>query len=323
MKKILFIVFFLLLYSNLQAKTEIDKAFIKRTGNTKNQKFLAYSPDIYETREIRNNQVYDKYGCQGNNLSPKIVWKNAPDNTKSFAITMYTDDTNNNSGWWHWIIYNIPANVNLIESGANNNKKLLPKGAIQGLNDYGERDYGGVCPPFNKKYNYVITIYALDIEELDLSKNATPAMIVLNLNNHKIATTTIKSSYTGKDESTLFINKTNKNVISKSNNNKTQDNQIEEKKNKKSKKSKNVKNKYIFTGSTKQNKIDTEKAKTDNQEENKKVEESKPKVKYLNIKNIKVIKNKNLKQQENNKKTKSLVKNKSGKIKEYSLKSNK
>ena len=229
MKKILFIVFFLLLYSNLQAKTEIDKAFIKRTGNTKNQKFLAYSPDIYETREIRNNQVYDKYGCQGNNLSPKIVWKNVPDNTKSFAITMYTDDTNNNSGWWHWIIYNIPANINLIESGANNNKKLLPKGTIQGLNDYGERDYGGVCPPFNEKYNYVITIYALDIEELDLSKNATPAMIVLNLNNHKIATTTIKSSYTGKDESTLFINKTNKNVISKSNNNKTQDNQIEEK----------------------------------------------------------------------------------------------
>lgn len=323
MKKILFIIFFLFSYSNLQAKTEIDKAFIKRTGNTKNQKFLAYSPDIYETREIRNNQVYDKYGCQGNNLSPKIVWKNSPDNTKSFAITMYTDDTNNNSGWWHWIIYNIPANVNLIESGANNNKKLLPKGAIQGLNDYGERDYGGVCPPFNQKYNYVITIYALDIEELDLSKNATPAMIVLNLNNHKIATTTIKSSYTGKDESTLFINKTNNNVISKSNNNKTQDNKIEEKKNKKSKKKKNITNKYIFTGSTKQNEIDKEKANKDNQEENKKVEESKPKVKYLNIKNIKVIKNKNLKQQENNEKTKSLVKNKSGKIKEYNLKSNK
>ena len=315
MKKILFIIFFLFSYSNIQAKTEIDKAFIKRTENIKTKKFLAYSPDIYDGREIRNSQVYNQYGCQGYNISPKIVWRNAPENTKSFAITMYTDDTNNNSGWWHWIIYNIPANINLIESGANNNKKLLPKGAIQGLNDYGERDYGGVCPPFNEKYNYVITIYALDIEELDLSKNATPAMIVLNLNNHKIASTQIKSYYTGKDVSTLFLRKKkNKNYITYSN---KKNNKIKNKQNQ------NTQNKYIFKGTTKTNNVNKNKEKIQNNINNNQNEQKIQKKYIFNIKTINTKTNNNINNKIKSQKINSLFKNKSGKIKEYSLKSNK
>ncbi len=256
MTRLLFIIFFLLFSINLEAKTEIDKAFIKRTGNIKNQKFLAYSPDIYEGREIRNNQVYNKYGCRGNNISPQITWKNEPKNTKSFAITMYTKDANSGSGWWHWIIYNIPNNINFLLAGASNNKSLLPKGAVQGMNDYGENQYGGVCPPLNNKYDYTITVYALDVEELDLPKNSTPAMVVLNLNNHKIATTQIKSSYTGVDESTLFINNDkSKNYIAELN---TKQNIEDSKKilNIKTN-TKNTQNKYIFTGTKKQNKTQT------------------------------------------------------------------
>ena len=334
MTRLLFIIFFLLFSINLEAKTEIDKAFIKRTGNIKNQKFLAYSPDIYEGREIRNNQVYNKYGCRGNNVSPQITWKNEPKNTKSFAVTMYTKDANSGSGWWHWIIYNIPQNINVLLAGASNNKSLLPKGAIQGMNDYGENQYGGVCPPLNNKYDYTITVYALDIEELDLPKNSTPAMVVLNLNNHKIATTQIKSSYTGKDESTLFINarqntKDNTKDSKKILNNKTN--------------TKNTQNKYIFTGTKKQNKNQTSTTKkvvqkkefifkqqaTTPAQKNKNTlntnVQTKTKTYTLskqinsNVKNTLSTSTKPMKKTQV--KTESITKNKSGKIKEYDLKS--
>lgn len=349
MTRLLFIIFFLLFSINLEAKTEIDKAFIKRTGNIKNQKFLAYSPDIYEGREIRNNQVYNKYGCRGNNVSPQITWKNEPKNTKSFAITMYTKDANSGSGWWHWIIYNIPQNINVLLAGASNNKSLLPKGAVQGMNDYGENQYGGVCPPLNNKYEYTITVYALDIEELDLPKNSTPAMVVLNLNNHKIATTQIKSSYTGKDESTLFINNDkSKKYIAKLN---TKQNTEDSKKilNNKTN-TKNTQNKYIFTGTKKQNKTQTSTTKkvvqkkefifkqqaTTPIQQNKKMViknkntlntnvQTKTKTYTLskqinsNVKNTLSTSTKPMKKTQV--KTESITKNKSGKIKEYDLKS--
>lgn len=213
MKKIINTIFaFFIIFNIAEAKMEVDKAFIRRTGTVQNKKFLAYSPDIYDEKEIRNKQVLNKFGCNGKNISPKIIWKNAPVNTKSFAITMYTKDVNSGSGWWHWIVYNIPNTVNAIQSNASQNKSLLPKGAIQGINDYGEKKYGGVCVPNNNKYNYIITIYALDVDKINLPKNSTPAMVALNLNNHKIATTQIKSFYVGKSESTLF--KPNKSTTS-------------------------------------------------------------------------------------------------------------
>ena len=213
MKKIINTIFaFFIIFNIAEAKMEVDKAFIRRTGTVQNKKFLAYSPDIYDGKEIRNKQVLNKFGCNGKNISPKIIWKNAPANTKSFAITMYTKDVNSGSGWWHWIVYNIPNTVNAIQSNASQNKSLLPKGAIQGINDYGEKNYGGVCVPNNNKYNYIITIYALDVDKINLPKNSTPAMVALNLNNHKIATTQIKSFYVGKGESTLF--KPNKSTTS-------------------------------------------------------------------------------------------------------------
>ena len=194
MKRLGLLFLFLIFCFQLNAKTEIDKAFKKRTKNVVNG-FVLYSPDIYENRQIREDQVFDGFGCNGKNISPKILWRNAPENAKSFAITMYDKDARTGSGWWHWIVYNIPSNVNLLETGASENKKLMPKGVVQGLNDYGIKGYGGVCPPAGSKHNYVITIYALNVENLKLSKNATPAMVGYYLNRHKIASTTIKAFY--------------------------------------------------------------------------------------------------------------------------------
>lgn len=194
MRKVFFCLFYFFVIFSLNAKTEIDKAF-KIRGNDNSDKFILYSPDSYDGKEIREEQVYDNFGCDGKNLSPKLVWSGVPKDTKSFAITMYDKDAKTGSGWWHWILYNIPSNVRIIETGANKNKSLLPKGSVYGMNDYGKKEYGGACPPAGSKHNYVITLYALNVEELDLPRNATPAMVGLYLNNHKIKTANIHVFY--------------------------------------------------------------------------------------------------------------------------------
>ena len=295
MKKIINTIFvFFIIFNIAEAKMEVDKAFIRRTGTVQNKKFLAYSPDIYDGKEIRNKQVLNKFGCNGKNISPKIIWKNAPVNTKSFAITMYTKDVNSGSGWWHWILYNIPNTINVIQSNASQNKSLLPKGAIQGINDYGEKNYGGVCVPNNNKYNYIITIYALDVDKIDLPKNSTPAMVALNLNNHKIATTQIKSFYVGKGESTLFkSNKSTTSYFIKNNNSSKKVNIIYKQDNSK-------KTKKVFKFKNKNNSVLT-----------------KQNYNFSSNKNgNKFVLKKETKTQNN-----FVLKNKTGKIKEYNLKS--
>lgn len=295
MKKITTIFIFLLSFNIVEAKTEIDKAFIKRKSTIKNKSFLAYSPDIYEGQEIRNNQVLNKFGCKGNNISPKIIWKNAPVNTKSFAITMYTKDVNVESGWWHWILYNIPKNINKLQEGVNIDNSLLPKGTIYGINDYGEKNYGGICSPINIKYNYTITIYALDIDKIDLPKNSTPAMAVLYFNNHTIAKTQITSFYIGKDENTLFKNKFKSFKYLNQNRKKHFSNIIDKNK-------KNIK--YSFNGNIKTKIKNFSKINyTLNNKKNKIYEKN-----FILNKEVKI-------------KTYNIEKNKTGKIKEYILKS--
>lgn len=202
----------------LDAKTEVDKAFRKRVQGPVSS-FTLYSPDIYKNTQIREEQVFNGFGCDGDNISPKLVWKNAPVGTKSFAITMYDPDAKTGSGWWHWIVYNIPANITSLEDDASEDKKLLPRGAIQGLNDYGVKGYGGVCPPAGSRHDYIITLYALDVKELNLPKNVMPAMVGYYLNKYKISTATIHAFYDrGKNVPTNgheTVDKSNGNVVYK------------------------------------------------------------------------------------------------------------
>lgn len=243
MKKLLLISLFFLFTFQLNAKTEVDKAFIKRTKSAVN-KFILYSPDIYDNRQIIEDQVFNGFGCEGKNISPKLIWKNAPADTESFAITMYDKDAKTGSGWWHWIVYNIPANVTLLETGASEIKKLMPKGSIQSLNDYGIKKYGGVCPPAGSKHEYIITLYALNVEKLDLPKNVMPAMVGYYLNEHKIASTTIKAFY-----------KRNADIIYKEQNlSKTKDKKVVYKGSKPTKKTEYLLNKGTSTQSKNQTK---------------------------------------------------------------------
>ena len=203
MKKIFILFFYFALCLSLNAKNEIDKAFQGRSQGDLKKKFTLYSSDMINNQQVREEQFFNGFGCDGKNISPKLVWTNTPKNAKSFAITIFDKDAKTGSGWWHWIVYNILTDVNLIENGASNHKKIMPKDAVETINDYGTKGYGGVCVLDNEKHNYVITIYALDVDKLDLPKKATPAVVRYYINQHKIATATINAFY-GKETKKVF-----------------------------------------------------------------------------------------------------------------------
>jgi Raf kinase inhibitor-like YbhB/YbcL family protein len=134
-------------------------------------------------------------GCSGQNISPMLVWSNPPAGTKSFAVTIYDPDAPTGSGWWHWVMYNIPANTTSLAAGAGNGRNA-PRGSVQGTTDFGTRGYGGPCPPpGDAPHHYHIKVFALKIDKIDAPGNATAAFIGFNLNANKLATAEIIGRY--------------------------------------------------------------------------------------------------------------------------------
>lgn len=145
-----------------------------------------------ETTKI---QEFNGFGCSGENQSPQLSWKNAPKGTKSFAITMYDPDAPTGSGFWHWVVVDIPANVNELVTNAGT-KNLVPKGAIQSVTDYGIKGFGGPCPPVGHGYHqYIITVYALKSDKLGTDENTNPAVVGFSLWSQTLAKASIIAYY--------------------------------------------------------------------------------------------------------------------------------
>ena len=143
--------------------------------------------------QVPTAQVYDGFGAGGNNLSPDLSWEDAPAGTKSFLITCFDADAPG-PGWWHWCAFNIPAGTQVLSEGQSS--KGMPAGTVQTLNSYGERGYGGACPPpGDVAHEYVITLYALKTDKLDLEESASPAMVMFMAAEHVIGKTAVVAHY--------------------------------------------------------------------------------------------------------------------------------
>ncbi|MEL7119882.1 MAG: YbhB/YbcL family Raf kinase inhibitor-like protein [Bacteroidota bacterium] len=140
-----------------------------------------------------NVEEFNGFGCVGDNLSPQLSWSNAPEGTKSFAITMYDPDAPTGSGWWHWVVFDIPNDVNSLANGAGDvSKDLMPTQAIQSITNYGVPGYGGPCPPENHGiHQYVITVHALKTDKLGLDANTNPAIVGYYIWNNTLAKASI------------------------------------------------------------------------------------------------------------------------------------
>ena len=159
--------------------------------------FTIGSAQIREGGRIADEQVFNSFGCQGANVSPALQWKGAPAGTKSFALTVYDPDAPTGSGWWHWVVFNIPASATALAKGAGDSQAtLLPVGAIQSRTDFGKPGYGGPCPPAgDKPHRYQFTLYALKTDKLPLDENAPAAMVGFYLHQNLIQKTVLKANY--------------------------------------------------------------------------------------------------------------------------------
>lgn len=138
------------------------------------------SASLAEGKAVPKEFVFNGMGCEGKNVSPEISWADAPKGTKSFVVTVYDPDAPTGSGWWHWTVFNIPASVSSLAKGASGSK--MPAGSIEGRTDYGNSGYGGPCPPKgDKAHRYVISVYALGQEKLDLTADSPAAQVGFNV----------------------------------------------------------------------------------------------------------------------------------------------
>lgn len=158
--------------------------------------FRLSSPTVKDKGTISNEHVFNGFGCSGNNTSPELRWERAPKDTKSFAVTVYDPDAPTGSGWWHWVIFNLPPETTSLPAGAGKPENAgAPQGSIQSMTDFGQPGYGGPCPPpGDKPHRYVFTVYALKVDQLPLQKEASGAMVGYYLNQNKLG----KASFTAK-----------------------------------------------------------------------------------------------------------------------------
>ncbi len=153
------------------------------------------STDVKNGHPMTADQEYNGMGCKGGNLSPALEWKNPPAGTRSYAVTVFDPDAPTGSGWWHWVVYDIPAKVTSLPTGVVV-KEPLPAGAKQGRNDYGERNFGGACPPQgDRPHHYVFTVHALKVERLSVPEDASPALIGFMIQSNRLGLARLTATY--------------------------------------------------------------------------------------------------------------------------------
>ncbi|WP_105168308.1 YbhB/YbcL family Raf kinase inhibitor-like protein [Pseudoalteromonas sp. T1lg23B] len=155
------------------------------------------STDIAQGKHMTKAHLFNGFGCEGKNLSPQLAWSNAPQGTKSFALTVYDPDAPTGSGWWHWQVINIPANVSELKAGIGaSGGAQLPSGALQVKNDYGIESFGGACPPSGHGvHRYQFTVHALSVEKLSLPEDPSSALVGYMINANSLASATIEALY--------------------------------------------------------------------------------------------------------------------------------
>lgn len=161
------------------------------------QSFEIHSPSLGTDLTLQPEHVFAGFGCQGGNQSPALVWSQPPQGTQSLAITAYDPDAPTGSGWWHWVVYNLPPQTMQLPANAGQvNSQQLPTGAVQGRTDFGTPGYGGACPPVgDAPHRYRFTVHALKVPRLDLPADASAALVGYMLHMNRIASATLEARY--------------------------------------------------------------------------------------------------------------------------------
>ncbi|SDO81980.1 hypothetical protein SAMN04515671_2062 [Nakamurella panacisegetis] len=148
------------------------------------------------SNDVRDGEpVADRYAGGHGNVSPQLSWSGFPAQTQSFAVTCFDPDAPIPSGFWHWAVAGIPADVTSLAQGAGDGK-ALPGGAFQLRNDAGQVGYTGpMPPPGDRAHRYYFVVHALDVPALEIDDSVTPAYLSFNLVFHTLARAVIVPTY--------------------------------------------------------------------------------------------------------------------------------
>ena len=151
--------------------------------------FTLSSNDITDGGTLPDAQVQAR-----GNTSPHLRWSGAPEGTRSYAVTCYDPDAPTGSGFWHWTVANIPADVTeLLEDASSGG---LPRGAVEGRTDFGAPGFGGAAPPpGHGPHRYIFTVFAVDVPHLDVTPENSGAVFGFNLHFHTLARASITATY--------------------------------------------------------------------------------------------------------------------------------
>ena len=159
--------------------------------------FTLESASFGPNTTLSKSLVYNQGKCKGDNTSPELHWSGAPEDTKSFAVTLFDPDAQNGAGFWHWILFDIDADTTSLEPGAGDTAGSdVPPGSVTTKNQFGNFGYSGPCPPIDDDaHRYVFTVYALRVEKLGLGPDATPAMVKQALEANTIISASTQGLY--------------------------------------------------------------------------------------------------------------------------------
>ncbi|MGV9376296.1 YbhB/YbcL family Raf kinase inhibitor-like protein [Nonomuraea sp. NPDC003707] len=147
------------------------------------------SDDIQDGERLNDLHVFNDWGMKGGNQSPHLRWSGAPAETRGYAVTCYDPDAPTGSGFWHWVLFDLPASVTELPAGAGTGPEFkgLPAEAVHARNDYGTKEYGGAAPPPGTPHRYVFTVHALGVDKLGVDSDASPAVVGFNITANTLA----------------------------------------------------------------------------------------------------------------------------------------
>ena len=154
------------------------------------------STSFQHNSRLPEAQVFDGWGLTGGNVSPQLSWSGAPGGTRGFAVTCFDPDAPTPSGFWHWLLVGIPADVTSLDAGAGTADKS-PSGAFYTANDFGDKKYDGAAPPAgDHDHRYMFAVHALDTDDLGLDDTASAAVTAFTMGMHTLARGVISATYT-------------------------------------------------------------------------------------------------------------------------------
>lgn len=150
--------------------------------------FTLTSADLTDGQPLPAKHAYEGVVEGAENVSPHLSWSGAPEGTQSYVVTCYDPDAPTPSGFWHWIIVDLPLDVTELATNAGASGDSLPDTAFMVRNDYSTKDYGGAYPPEgDRPHRYYFVVHAVDVESLNLDDNASAAYVSFNLAFHTLA----------------------------------------------------------------------------------------------------------------------------------------